>query len=316
MRTQFGVTIDPDGNLFVNEGVVMFIGSTSTDVFRINSGIAMLQTSVSPIRFAVTKEQTLVAADGFAVEMTGTLTGTLAPLGWFRRINEAAWESQSGHTIEFDDTANTADLIDIDGTTVIATFSASATIAPVGSFSSTTDGENLYNGGTPFTLTSDYIGGGSVPAASVFCDIFGTQSGIYSATANFAEWESDDDPDWTLAIVAGQTELSDGTDIVADGPSLDNLNPAATLAATTYGKDTYNSGFDFSVYVGRSDVLPVEGYVWVELELSSGDVTGASGPFFGTSLPANSSTKAVVPVAYSDGAGLVEQIHQGPILWK
>lgn len=313
---QFAVTIDPSGNLFVNEGTVLQIGTSSTDVFRVNSGIASDNITPSLIRLPKTKEQTFVGGGGFTMRMAGTLSGTNAPVGYFRRVNQYVWESQLGHTIEFDDPANTADLIDIDGSTVLATFSASATIAPVGTFSSTASGATTYNGGTSFTLTSTYEGNGTVPAAVVFCDIFGVQSGTYSPTANFAEWESDDDPNFLININAGIIELSDGTDIIAEGSAITNTNPSGILDATTYGKDNYNSGFDFTVSVSQFDVLPIAGYIYIELTLSSGSITAAAGPFFAASLPSNSTTLAVVPIAYSDGAGVIEQLHEGPILWK
>jgi len=59
-----------------------------------------------------------------------------------------------------------------------------------------------------------------------------------------------------------------------------------------------------------------QGYVYVSIEKAGGSAVAVTGPFFGTSLPANSSTIEIVPIAYSDGNGRVQQIHEGPILWR
>ena len=48
----------------------------------------------------------------------------------------------------------------------------------------------------------------------------------------------------------------------------------------------------------------------------SDEVAAVTGPFFASSLPANSATEVSVPIAYSDGAGNVTQIQLGPIIWR
>jgi hypothetical protein len=62
--------------------------------------------------------------------------------------------------------------------------------------------------------------------------------------------------------------------------------------------------------------MPMTGFVYVEIVLAAGVFSTARGPFFGTSLPANSATLEVVPIAYSDGAGILTQFVNGAILYR
>ena len=134
-----------------------------------------------------------------------------------------------------------------------------------------------------------------------------------------------------LDTATGDALLKDGTGTVAErlGGSLGD--PDGSYASTTHGADTYNGGAawtydvatttaggDFTIEAGLDRSMPLEGYWWVELILDSGtnEVVDTAGPKFGASLPANSTTLAAYPVAYSDGAGLVTPILTGPIQWR
>jgi hypothetical protein len=66
-------------------------------------------------------------------------------------------------------------------------------------------------------------------------------------------------------------------------------------------------------FLGR---FPIAGYVYVEIVLASGVFSTARGPYFATSLPANSATLEVVPIAYSNGGGIITQFVNGAILYR
>jgi hypothetical protein len=314
---QFQASIDSLGNLYCSPGYAIDLGAATTAYF--GCGIvdadrpALIESRAAPVP-ALAR---FLGGSGKNMALTGTLSGTNAPLGYFRQTTLASWQSEYGHTIDFDDGANTADLLDTDGTTVIATFSASSTIAPVGSFSSTATGASIYNGGTSFTLTSSYEGTAAFEDAEVVVSDGTAQDGTYTFSTD--RWVSSVDPNFEIVDVAndGTFRIYDGTDYVADriagGPALD---PTGSYVATSYGEGTYNNSDPFNVEVALGYPMPIVGYVYVELTLSSGRITAGGAPKFAATLPANSSTLEVVPVAYSDGAGKVIQIQQGPILWK
>lgn len=59
-----------------------------------------------------------------------------------------------------------------------------------------------------------------------------------------------------------------------------------------------------------------EGVVYVSITEAAGAVTAATGPHFATAMPASGSGVFNIPIALSDGAGLVEQIVTGAIIWR
>lgn len=317
INRQFQVWIDRLGNIYCVPGYAIDLGASTTAYF--DCGVLFGQSGFDgDERFMpIANVERFMGGSGKNMALTGTLSGTNAPLGYFRQTTLASWESEYGHKIDFDDGANTADLLDTDGTTVIATFSASSTIAPIGSFSSTATGATIYNGGTSFTLTSSYEGTAAFEDAEVIVSDGTAQAGTYTFSAD--RWVSSVDPTFEIVDTVGDGtfRIYDGTDYLADriagGPALD---PTGSYVATSYGESTYNSGDPFNVEVALGYPMPIAGYVYVELTLSSGRITAGGAPKFSATLPANSSTLEVVPVAYSDGAGKVIQIQQGPILWK
>ena len=208
------------------------------------------------------------------------------------------------------DAANTAELKI--GTDVIATFATAYTTAPVGTFSSTTFGKDTYNGGTAFTLTTTFEGGATASTAQVEIFTGTAQDGTYTE-ATYNTWTN---TGWTIDSTTG--EIDDGTDVVAiitDFVS-DLRDPTNTYDSTTYGADTYNNGASFVMVVSLLGRVPMTGFVYVEIVLAAGVFSTARGPFFGTSLPANSATLEVVPIAYSDGAGILTQFVNGAILYR
>jgi hypothetical protein len=222
---------------------------------------------------------------------------------------------------------------------------------PSGVYTATAQGETDFNGGSPWTYTvtaggttgtatstaygtATYGGafsfdiefeGGSEftrrPAMLRASGTTGAEQGFYTPTG-WQSWESATDPAWTITLDGtGAGEWSDGSDVVAtraaDAAML--YDPSGRWESTAYGAATYGDlGADFEAEVGKARAVPLEGYWWGELTLDSGtnEVTGTAGPFFGASWPANSPTRAVFPLAHSDGAGVVKRIQTGPIHWR
>lgn len=58
------------------------------------------------------------------------------------------------------------------------------------------------------------------------------------------------------------------------------------------------------------------GTVYIAITEASGAVTAATGPHFATTMPASGSGVFNIPIALSDGAGLVEQLVTGAIIWR
>ena len=288
---QFEVFVDPLGNIYCRPGVAIDLGATTTAYFRVAQEIVAFERTVEDIspsfdpnlRSPTPYSFQYMGGSGQSMQMAGTLSLTFAPTGNFRRIGKYEWISQYGQTIDFDPTTGDADLLDTDGTTILATFSdPSATLAPVGTFSSTVDGENIYNGGSAFTLTATYDGVAESTSASVILDptiapvgVFPTiQEGIYSFSSG--DWISDDDANWSITIdSSGNAEISDGTDVIAERLLGDLLNPSGEYESTTYGENTYNDDIPFVVTVGIDLVSPMTGYVYAKFTMSSGRITSA-----------------------------------------
>lgn len=155
------------------------------------------------------------------------------------------------------------------------------------------------------------------PASSTVSITAGTaQAGNYTET-DWLTWTSDDDADFTITVNNdGTADFADATNIIAERTAAIERQPQGIYASTTYGADTYNDGAPFTVTVGYTPPNPLEVYVWVKIAISGGNFNGASGPFIGSSLPANASHTRIVPLFYSDGNGVAKQIENGPIIWE
>lgn len=319
---QFVVTIDLNGNLYCKPGRVIDLQAATTTYYNVGNGAVVTDLrSEFGIRFTSDDRQFFVGGGGFAINSAGTVTGTLAPVGKFIQTAQYEWTDQFGHVVTFDPTTGDASMVDVNATEV-ATFSdATATIAPVGTFTATTYGEDTYNAGSAFTLTTTYEGGGVFADAEVILQpVTATLAplGTFTPTGTWGEWESATTPDWILSINPDKSVilLDPSDEIVAQGTSLSGNRPDSILTSTSYGETTYNSGDTFTATAGEFTRQPIAGYVYIELELSSGSLVGVTGPFFAATLPANSSTLEVMPIAYSNGSGTIIQIHEGPIHWR
>ena len=313
--TQFSCSIDFLGNIFVAGGSVIDLKTSTTSFQLIGGNPTEVPFDANNNRKACSPNAIFVGGGGGNMITSGTVSGTFAPIGYFSRTGLQTWQDQFGNTITADDTANTAEITD--SVDVIATLSSSFTTAPYGTFTATTYGEDTYNGGSAFTLTSEYEGSQQATAAVVYATSgVEVPSGNYSQLA-YREWTSDDEPLWIITSADdGSAELTDSTSAVATRATGLADSPAGTYTGTAYGKVAYGFDRDFTI---RVDLVPAktrQGYVYVSIEKSGASFVAATGPFFASSLPTNTSSLEIVPIAYSDGNGRVQQIHEGPILWR
>lgn len=321
MTAPFAAYIGPDGNLYMQEGAVICLAGTTTH-FAVGGGLGVpLDIDSRAVQFfgASGTGGAFYGGAGNNVQADSPVLATFVPDGFFKPVGPDEW--QSGNlNMTFDPGTGSADIDDGVGT-VASLPGGTATFAPYGTFSSTTYGETTYNGGSAFTVVTDYEGGTLYPTRDCIVTASGTtaQEGRYQRTG-WQEWESLDDPAWTLSINGlGEGVISDGTDDVmlraADAGAL--YDPAGTWESTAYGETTYGSGEFFYGGAALLTTRPIAGYLFVTLALDASDeVTGVTGPFFAPSLPANSSTEVSVPIAYSNGTGTVSQIQLGPIIWR
>lgn len=317
MSDQFQTWLDVEGNLYMQGGTLVDISVSPSAVFTL-SEVGALSIATTPAPFRIVPQiggQAFVGGCGRNVITTGTVTGTNAPIGYFRQLSELEWADQYGSVITFDPSDGSA-VIEDDTDTIATMPAGAATIAPYGTFTATTYGEDTYNGGSGFTLASSYEGRTEWPSLTIEVDGGTAQTGVYSSTG-WGAWWSDDDNDWTVTVATdGSAEISDSTDVVAErSTGADGIGEGVYIA-TAYGKTTYNSGDTFSMVATTIPVsAPISGYLYVTVNLTASVVSSLSGPAFASAMPANSSTAKHVPIAYSDGS-TVYQIQRGPIFWK
>jgi hypothetical protein len=317
----FSAAVDEFGNLYMQEGIVIALNSTTA--YFTTGGSTNAVALQDPTLALMTASRGLggfYGGSGTNVKAASAVLGTLVPDGFFKPLEPDVWTS-GGLTMTFDPGTGNAEIED--DTDVVATMAAVTTIAPYGTFNATTYGEDTYNAGTPFTIATTYEGSADTwPArpAVLVCDDTTVQVGNYTRTG-WQAWESDDDPNWTITIDGtGAGIINDGTDDVleraADADRIYDVTGAAWVS-TAYGATTYGGGETFYAQIYETRAYSVAGYLYVTLTINGSDeCTGVTGPFFAASLPANSSTAVSVPIAYSNGTGTVTQIQLGPITWR
>lgn len=102
-----------------------------------------------------------------------------------------------------------------------------------------------------------------------------------------------------------------------------DLHPGRTTPATTptiglrIGEDesvtVVGSAWRATVKAYRR--APAEGVAYVMVTEISGEVDSVAGPFFAAVIPTPSGDDKFFPLAVSDGAGGLKQIHSGPLVW-
>lgn len=318
MTGPFTVCTDPTGNLYMQEGTVIALNSTTT-YFTVGGqgiGVAMADPRQPYVQASQSAGGFFGGAGNNLAADTAVL-GTLVPSGFFTPTVPDEWSS-GPLSLVFD--TGTGDAEVSDGTDIVAT--GNFTIVPEGTFTATTYGEDTYNAGNPFTFDTTYEGGDPWPARGFTLTAEGStvQDGVYARTG-WQTWESVDDPAWTMTIDgSGSAVINDGTDDVltrAADATLIYDPTSGGWESTAYGETTYGGGEFFYGQTALLRAYPLAGYLYVTLTINGSDeCTAVTGPFFAASLPANSSTAVSVPIAYSDGAGTVTQIQLGPITWR
>lgn len=311
--TQFLCTVDSNGNILCNGGYVVDLKAATSGIYIVGGTPTSLLTATEDLRTSTSAAPIFLGGGGGNVQSTGTITATLSPVGWFGQTEIDEWTDSVGNKVVADFGAGTAEIVDPTNT-AIATFTGSFTFAPVGTFTATTFGEDTYNGGTAFTLDISYDGVRRTSTANVLVSRGTAQGGEYPLTG-FREWTN---TTWLLTTNSdGTAQINDGTDDVATREAdYSPDSPSGIFFSTAYGETTYGDSQPFRMAVSLSPAFPKLGYVYVEIEKSGSNFTAVTGPFFATSLPANDTHLEYVPIAYSDGNGLLIQIHEGSILWR
>lgn len=200
------------------------------------------------------------------------------------------------------------------------------------------DASKLYDPSGPYVVTeygrTEY--GVEDPATSgePSSGTLASQDFVLASTVGAIEtWNGTADPSIYVELDTGTGDaiLYDGLGAVAErlGGATGDID--GSYASTTHGAATYNAeaaftfdvatadvAAEFSVTVSGQEKVSLEGYAYVVLAVDSvtNELEGISGPFFATALPANTSTAKSFPIAKSDGAGVVDQIQIGPIIWR
>jgi len=173
---------------------------------------------------------------------------------------------------------------------------------------------NSLNGGTPFTTQISYENGNGNTRLTLYSDfgMFTTEFDELSSQS----W-SDGFPLYGVAIDdAGTATFFDHADVIAIRQESKLIDPSGTYVSTAYGKTLVGATEDFVVTIQMNYTPPMTLHTFIVLDIASGNVTGVRGPFSEPALPANTSTEKYIPISYSDGAGIVNQIHEGTLFWK
>jgi len=316
---QFECSIDKDGNIYMAAGSVL--NPKHGQVFTIadlaiSSARPALPNLNGERSFLGPRPVVFLGGNGRNISAT-TTGGTLVPVGIFRPTVPDTFEGTfaNGFSIVFD--AGTGDAAITDGTIDVATGSG-FTLAPVGTFSSTAAGETAYNGGSPFTITTDTETGGAIPGCLVNATTSLIAADEFTAT-DTQHFTGATLTGWVLVIAGdGSAVINDGTDDVASRASGLAYDPAGSYISTSYGAATWgDDGEAFTIYVQGLSAFPVEGWVYCQItESAPGEISGVTGPFFGASVPDNAGDNFFVPIAYSDGLGGLQQLHEGSIHWS
>lgn len=203
-----------------------------------------------------------------------------------------------------------------DGTATVAILSTGGT-APVGSYVATTYGKDTYHGGTAFTLAAVAEDGapGSIPGGEISVSAGSAQTGTYAAAAADS-YVSSSDSDWTLAIATdGSAAILEGAAVIATRATGSAYSPEGTYEATAAGEAAHNGGEPWRAFVQLIPVPPGAGFVYLKVTEAAGVLTAVTGPFFAAALPADSTVDFHIPLGQSDGAGGLEQIHTGLLIW-
>jgi hypothetical protein len=322
---QFQASIDRWGNLWIAKGWVYAYGgqqlmeSGSDPNLQISpaGGISYTEgnaaTTPSGTAFIGGSGANLIATASMALDNPDAQQDIL---GFYMQEWDDAFRNVNNKDATLEVTSATDAMI-YDGTNTVAEW-ASGDDAPLGVYAATTYGKDTYNAGVAFNITiTEEITGGRVPGAADVEFSAGTAEGggyFPSAATTFVNVVSD----WTLTIdYDGVAEIKHLGNVVAIRSPLEyyiHADPGGTYESTAYGEDNFNSGEPFTARVTQRNRYPRSGYAIVQCNISSGDLISVAKPFFSTSIPANTSTETYVPIFYSNGSTVAQQLHTGMII--
>ena len=315
---QWECSIDREGNIRVASGNVIAQGGTQ--IIRVQKWVsepgaqAFLDYRSERRTFLGNRPEIFIGGNGRNLRVT-TTGGTLVPQGYFKPTATA--EFRGLLFPDFRVVLNGGGDAEVnDGTDVVATAAGPFTLVPEGTFTATTYGEDEYNGGSPFTLSTAWEGGAPIPNVDV--PAIGTAPAQIFAAVSPGNWIGATDADWTLSIDdAGEASISYLTAVIAVRASGDLTDPSGLYLSTPTGAEDFNDEEPFELPVFLVPALPKAGYVFITIEVDTNPavIVSVSQPRHAAALPENSGSTYYVPIAWTDGQGYLEQIQEGPIFW-
>jgi len=233
MSLQFQTTVDACGNLTTADGMV--IDRASGAVFETGTPDGPVGAIGGPAPSLSDAQEvprvqgaTFLGGSGRNVHVTG-----IAPFAGIYRPGRPGFFKLGGMVIEVSG-SSAATLSD--GTNVVAELTTGGD-APGGSYVATTYGRDTYNSGTAFTLTAAKETGWPGAPSDLEIEISaGTaKGGIYTSTDGI-NYESADDPDWTLVLNSdGSVDFSYLGTVIARRETGDDADPCGVCEATEDG---------------------------------------------------------------------------------
>lgn len=320
---QFAATLDRWGDFHIAGGWVIptrsgqsptYVASQSTEARGGPSANANGDRTFSGF-----ENRVFVGGSGRNIQVTNQ-PNTLTPCGYFKPGALRQWDGtlypSSRVEMNPDGSATISDGTDVLAEAPAGTFLTTSVPEAPFPLDSTTYGADTYNGGVPFTLMAARESGSLTWPKITSQPIAGTALADNWTASDADNWTADTDPSWTIAIDGtGLAQISDGTDVVAERQG--NVHdPVGHYVATAYGEATYNGGEGFTIYMGQELTLPIACWVWVVITSAAPPAVDAvSGPFKGAAVPAPAGDDYPIPIAWSDGAGGIFQVQEGPIYW-
>lgn len=310
---------DPQGNLWVADGTVVQLRTAV--ILPAGSGDSIPPLLLAPdgrqyVEVPASAGGTFVGGSGRNIFLSG---GPAALNGIWLPGRPGEWQRGD---IVLTIAEGTAEIHD--ATDTIAEYVMTPSVAtPWGyfeydwSYASTSYGATNYNSGVSFALdlAAESATEGAIPGCQLGISSGTAQDGAYTAV-DASSYVSDVDADWTIAVAAdGSAELLCGAVVVAIREAGSSIDAAGVFEATTAGETAYNAGEPWRAFCQTVPRHPRAGFVYLELTETDGVLTAAAGPFFSTSLPADTSTVIHAPISQSDGSGDLTQIVAGTLLF-
>ncbi len=192
------------------------------------------------------------------------------------------------------------------------------TSPPIGTRISLTGTSTAYgtslNSGTPFTVQIAYENGPRSTSLNLTSDIVMFSNEFVELSSQL--WR-DQFVKYNVSISdLGIATFYDHQDVIAIREESKLIDPSGIYVSTAYGKTLIGVTEDFSIAIQMNYKSPLNLHTFIALDVSSGSITSVRGPFSDTAIPMNTSTEKYIPISYSNGSGIVSQIHEGTLFWK